>query len=1090
MAYSALTIRSGGGAGDGRSIRNTISQTAHGFQPGMVVRRDSATGVFVRATSQSLSGSNTVGIVESVTPNTFVVVYQGEMDFGSSVVAVDDGNSGLTNGYVYYLSASDSLTGYISPDAPSDQTVIYHPLFVATAEKKGIVINSLPRPAQGSTLFSPVGTVVPYCGAADSVPQNWYLCVGDSISKENHPALYARLGDAFRINGLEKNVQDVGLSAGANLTLIFPGSLTNAPASGVGSSNIHSLLANSYYKLLWNDDTEVAVVYVAGVNAASKEATFRFVCDHPYQNTVPHADFFSGVSGGVASIFTVQSLAHGEVSGVTSDYFFLPDLRARTVFGVGSSTGLTSTGYDRGDFAGSQSHLLTVNELPQHSHNIKVRESGSPGSGSYYLNPGQSPAQGSSFYTNQAVTENAGNNESFQLMNPYVSCNWIVRWKNAEGVLIDECLPGPIGPTGPRGETGNQGTTGTPGSAGGVGPAGPAGPEGPQGPQGEDGPRGKNCTCVSAFQSEETNVFVGEETIYDGSVAPTTWVTNDYLSTRLTQPTDFSYFKSVVRNNNTLFANFLNDVAHINEFNPKEPTYFGELRTDYRSSFLQPSELKTRDIKETYTLFVSEKQYSLDEQTNFIFSPGEYVLDRAFSIRGNKKIAIGGANGSVQNVPISTIQVLPAYDSGATASNRFLLKCLGSETGYTEPIVKTGNFAGIGSEQLAFTNTVPLGYSGNNPSVGGHSGASGGTFGFLTSMIGVYPCISNGWSGPASFILEIPNVEITATAGVPIGIPYGATFSGSSVGLSAMTIYTTIFRVRNPNGFIVADQGTQVHIGGGARAYDLNPIVIVMDMSGSSGTTTSAEPRRSSNCVGVQSMGDVYMYNSAIYGFPCGIHSYGGRVVVDGGIFGANYNAIAADNSKVKIKGAKINRNEFGVSLVNSDAEVKGKTVLARNGYAFVSNGSRIRIDDLSDTAAIVRGSPSLVALNSPSVVVGSLVSDHPIRFMGGSYIPIGASASVDTLPSNNYSIFAINSNVTLTDSNMNSKGDIPIIGLAATNVSVVSRDINTSGIDIALKRSAIYKDSDVTFKNPKQTKTPQLSIVELEDYTPTLPPI
>jgi|LakMenE01Jun11ns_1017448.scaffolds.fasta_scaffold9956468_3 microcystin-dependent protein len=1087
MAYSALTIRSGGGAGDGRSIRNTISQTAHGFEPGMVVRRDSNTGLFVRATSQTLLGSNTVGIVESVAENTFVIVYQGEIDFGSSVVSVDDGNTGLTNGYVYYLSASDSLTGYISPDSPADQTIIYHPIFVATAQKKGIVINSLPRPSQGSTLFSPVGTVVPYCGAADDVPQNWYLCVGDAISKENHPALYARLGDAFRINGIEQYVQDVGMSFGSDITILFPGSLTGAPASGVGSSSVHNLITNTYYKLLWNDDTEVAVVNVSGVNSANKTATFRFICDHPYLNTVPHSNFFTGVSGGVASVFTVQSLAHDEVNGVTSDFFFLPDLRARTIFGVGSSTGLTSTNYGRGDFAGSQSHLLTVDELPAHSHEIKVRNSPAS-SGSYYLNNGTSPAQANGWFSNNAVTENTGNNLSFQLMNPYVSCNWIVRWKNAEGVLIDECLPGPTGPIGPQGLQGNTGNTGNNGQAGPEGPAGPAGPDGQQGPAGQAGEPGKPCTCVSNFQSEETNLYIGDKTIYDGSIAPTTWITNNYLSTRLTQPTDFSYFKSVVKNNNTLFANFLNDVAHINDFNPKDPTYFGELRTNYRSSFLQPSEFKSRDIKETYTLYVSEKQYSIDEQTNFIFSPGEYVLDRAFSIRGNKKIAIGGANGSIQNVPISTVQVAPAYDLGVTASNRFLLKCLGSETGYIEPIVKTGNFAGIGAEQLSFTNTVPLGYSGGNPFVGGHSGASGGTFGFLTSMIGVYPCISNGWSGPASFILEIPNVQITATAGVPSGIPYGATFSGSSVGLSAMTIYTTIFRVRNPNGFIVADQGTQVHIGGGARAYNLNPIVIVMDSTASSGITTAAEPRVSSNCVGVQSMGDVYMYNSAIYGFPCGIHSYGGRLVVDGGIFGANYNAIAADNSKVKIKGAKINRNEFGVSLVNSDAEIKSKTILSRNGHAIVSSGSRIRVDDLFDTAAIVRGSPSLVALNSPSVIVGSLVSDHPIRFMGGEYIPIGASASINSLPSNNYSMFVMNSNLTFIDSNTNNKGDVPILGLASTDVSLISKDINTNADNIILKRSAIYKDSDVKFKNPKQINQPNLLIVDKTQYNTTLP--
>ena len=128
MAFSAATVR-GGGSGDGRSIRNTITQSSHGFQPGMVVRRDPVSGLYVRASSNSFAGSNTVGVIESVTNDTFVVVYQGELDFTGYTPSIDDLAPSLTNGLVYYLSASSSLTGYLSPNAPSDVSVTYHPIF-------------------------------------------------------------------------------------------------------------------------------------------------------------------------------------------------------------------------------------------------------------------------------------------------------------------------------------------------------------------------------------------------------------------------------------------------------------------------------------------------------------------------------------------------------------------------------------------------------------------------------------------------------------------------------------------------------------------------------------------------------------------------------------------------------------------------------------------------------------------------------------------------------------------------------------------------------------------------------------------------
>ena len=62
-------------------------------------------------------------------------------------------------------------------------------------------------------------------------------------------------------------------------------------------------------------------------------------------------------------LFTVIGTAYGSAD---SDHFNIPDLQGRTPFGSGSGSGLTARSV--GDKFGEEAHVLTVDELSNHTH--------------------------------------------------------------------------------------------------------------------------------------------------------------------------------------------------------------------------------------------------------------------------------------------------------------------------------------------------------------------------------------------------------------------------------------------------------------------------------------------------------------------------------------------------------------------------------------------------------------------------------------------------------------------------------------------------------------------------------------------------
>ena len=1063
MAYGSFAISTSSG-GDGKSIRNTITQTGHGLSVGVAVYRDPNTGLYKKASASAFSTSNTCGIVESVSLNSFTIVYQGEINFGSSNVSVDDGNTGLTNGRVYYLSSSPSLTGYVTPSAPTDPAITYQPILVATDSKMGIVINSLPRTVVGGTLYTPVGTVVPWAGSDDTVPANWMLCAGDSISKSSYDKLYDAIGDKYSISALEYGVNSGASGSGQDLVVSFYSTFDATAGNSTHSLSNALSLANPMFKVYWTS-TDIAIARLVSVDTVNGRATFRYVNNYP--GTTAHADFFTGISGGPYSAIKIGTFSEGEVAGITSSSFFVPDLRARTIFGSGSSTGLTNAGFARGSVGGEQTHLLTNAEMPSHQHDIQIGGV-NEASGDYILgadagSPYRRAVGSSNALVGTARTSLTGDNDPFNMLPPYVSMNWIIRYNAAEGPEIEVGPRGPAGPFGPTGPTGPQGIQGETGLIGPIGASGPQGPSGemgstgPMGPTGPTGPKGDPCDQDVFYGSNAyTSIYLAPTSTYNGTVIPPTSTLKGLnFSTSPSFPTDFTYFKNSLKSYNMSFMDIVANEFGNNTINPYAPTFFGTPNTSFGSTTwtARPNSNLSRTPPTTVNLNFTNEQNSIFNPVRISLNPGIYTMNTgdSFSMYGPKKIVIGSTPGvgSVYDLALSYAKVSACVTGGITQTDCFRLDCLmKGGTALAQPLVVTGQFALFDYLNITLPSGLDFGFTAGNP---GASGQTGATAAFLTSLVGAYEVVSNGWSGNNSFTVEVPHAYAKGISGVPVGIPYGF----QTTGITSATIYTTVVRVNNEDGFLFADSGTNVSIG----TDGLDPIVVSYYGKGVTLTNYTTE-QYFSNATGIHTFGNLILGEGVVIGdFPTGILAQGSaRIRMSSANVQGNYIGINLKESSVaSIAGSNINRNIFGlVAQENSNANFLGTidntayyNIMSRNGGSAIAalDGASVRL-----SRVVARENPALVAFDSPSIQIDSVVADRPQRWLGnfGFTGPTGGFTADVGTSANNFSIFLTNTNAAMKDTSPTSTGvfgfgpsDVPEIRLQDSTLRVDTADTN-----------------------------------------------
>lgn len=116
-----------------------------------------------------------------------------------------------------------------------------------------------------------------------------------------------------------------------------------------------------------------------------------------------------------SSLFSIIGTTYGV--GDNSTTFNLPDLRGRVPIGSGQGSGLTNR--TLGGTGGSETHTLTVDEIPAHTHE-------------YSQSIGTSTAASGSSYTVRDVyqtstTTSTGGGQAHNNMQPYLVINYIIK---------------------------------------------------------------------------------------------------------------------------------------------------------------------------------------------------------------------------------------------------------------------------------------------------------------------------------------------------------------------------------------------------------------------------------------------------------------------------------------------------------------------------------------------------------------------------------------------------------------------------------------------------------------------------------------
>lgn len=124
------------------------------------------------------------------------------------------------------------------------------------------------------------------------------------------------------------------------------------------------------------------------------------------------------------ALFSLLGTTYGGDGRTT---FALPDLRGRFPMHAGSGPGLTSR--PQGQKSGTESHTITVNQLPAHSHSINLASSNegevtSPAGNILAVSDDRNYVSGTGMSMGQAV--NTGGGQAVNHMPPFVTVRFII----------------------------------------------------------------------------------------------------------------------------------------------------------------------------------------------------------------------------------------------------------------------------------------------------------------------------------------------------------------------------------------------------------------------------------------------------------------------------------------------------------------------------------------------------------------------------------------------------------------------------------------------------------------------------------------
>lgn len=993
MAYSAIPIPSGGAGGgsDGRRILNTWEQASHGLFEGQAVFYDGTKFVAALA-SMTGASANAVGLVESKSANAVTVVYQGEVDFGSASLGIDDGAVSLTAGVVYHLS--DVTPGNLKPSAPSSPNSIIVPILVATAAKKGIVMSSLGHQQYSASIMTPVGTIVPWAGQGNLVPPTWTLCDGRALLKTDteYSELYSIIGDKYKV------------TASCNVTPNSPP--TTAVLSFTGDAHedgvefaVHGLqaVANSGTDSLkdfvigWGGTNDYAVARVTSANSGNKTVTFS------YQEAYPGTSITDFTGMLTDTPVTIRSLASGEVAGRSSGWFFIPDLRARTVMGVGKTTGLTEI--YRGDVAGNQTHLLTTDEIPDHD-NVFLTATGSTDSGLPALNvtaftDAENPQPFNASFT--------ADNEAISLLNPYVATNWIIRHKRFSGAGYEVGPQGLQGPVGPTGATGECCECPTPGEGGAVAVTYIS----------KDGSYGGGNRGPYGFSSDPN--------------LPTNWdyivpLTTTNVLTRTIDPPDVTIADASGVDRSTEIVYDVMSGLVTPRPNSGQPINRSTGGIDEEEGGGETPDngggVDTRDPCAPGTDTKGLASAIAGPQA-WIFSEGIYTLPRPiYNSTRSRDTYIGSRSGSVVNRKITSVEIQPILDAGVTRPNEFYMTF--DTTG------QSGGTAGIAVGGVILVR----GLSGG--ATGGLEGSTGGTPGFYDRLIGPY--VVNGITDSKVQVIVYsqsvtnswfsPHLNTTTNSYITDIDIYKVTFLSSSQGgafFSEPGSRTFIGRYTLPNG--VSMDGVAIVNGAGSINLQGDPAMLPF-----------IPENQYSNAIGIQTKGGlVETSRVAIVKYPAGVHGTDdARLKLNNThISHCYFGASVEDDSSLTLRGSSISRSSIpiaakeGSTVKITDNRVRRSKLMGNRAPIVVKGGSTLDMDQTVVRGSGVYANQSTVNINRFTDIYNDLTADAP------------ATGSTQGVPENRFAIMGVDSLISLPNIDAGATAYNPLTSIVESKILV-----------------------------------------------------
>jgi microcystin-dependent protein len=232
---------------------------------------------------------------------------------------------------------------------------------------------------------SPTGMIAPFAG--NTAPSGWLICDGSAVSRASYPGLFAVLNPTigtFTVTiaspGLVTQTAH-GLATGDSIYITTTGALPTG------------LTANTRYWVIKND----ANSYWLATSLANALTSTKI-------NT----------TGSQSGTHTAKGAAYGIGDGSTT--FTLPSIKGNVMVGKDQSqtefAGLGQTG-------GEKTHVLTVAELPAHTHGAPVDNSGTSGTARALA--------GTNGAGTQLNTSSTGSDTAHNNIQPYITLNYIIK---------------------------------------------------------------------------------------------------------------------------------------------------------------------------------------------------------------------------------------------------------------------------------------------------------------------------------------------------------------------------------------------------------------------------------------------------------------------------------------------------------------------------------------------------------------------------------------------------------------------------------------------------------------------------------------